>query len=270
MVECPWELSKVGPPSCDLTESKMEGFGIAPSPLSNRDPRVGESPGQIVPSQTSGDCPGAGSGHIRSCLEFSPIGPEEEIGAPLRTRARMLRMVLTNSRSPAGASIQGLWALLMARLRPHQSKTNPHAEVLANCLKGEPSEKQRQGMLALTWRTIQRQDANWADFNRSSVAMQEFLAPAPRPSFALDGDGFAPLRAQWGGFTQQADANEFLQRSHPHHIDASWERRLLTQEIVQVVDSGSKAMPPTVCAPAVKSLLMRCLICSCTGVITVV
>ena len=65
-------------------------------------------------------------------------------------------------------------------------------------------------MLAMTWGTIQRHDANWADFGSSAAAMQDFLTPGPDLRYALDSDEFAPLRALWGNFNEQADTHEYL------------------------------------------------------------
>ena len=116
-------------------------------------------------------------------------------------------------------------------------------------------------LLAMTWGAIQRHDANWAGFSHCPTAMQEFLTPGPGMRLALDADGFAPLRGLWGSFHNQADAHEFLQQflgwANLRHIDVSWERRLLNQEQLQILDSGSKVMPPTVCAPDAEKKTLR-------------
>ena len=121
-------------------------------------------------------------------------------------------------------------------------------------------------LIAFTWGMVQRDKADWSDFEMGERAIQSFLTEGQYGSFALETPGFEGLQGTWGHFGRQEDAHEFtnamLTWCNPVCLDTTWSRRLLSDGKVLMYDVGGRGMPPSLTfeAPEKKACQLQSLV----------
>ena len=104
-------------------------------------------------------------------------------------------------------------------------------------------------LTAFTWSMLQRENADWSDFERGEQAFHTLLTDGLYNTFALETAGFESLEAAWGIRHNQQDAHEFthvmLDWCRPDSVNLTWSRRFVNRGNVIVYDTGSREMPPT-------------------------